>query len=229
MGGTRILSYVKKIDTTQVTKKEALVAKIEIIEKKVKMGARISSGSNSKQTYITPREFLDKIDIRFGIPSFDLAATEDQAITNKYFTERDDSLQKDWSKLPGLLWLNPPFRNISKWAHKCLVEGMRGSNILLLVPASVGANWYRKFCFGRADTYFLNGRICFIPGQPFMKDLMVCHFNKSNTGSCFVWDWKRDELLQSSKIQQEAALVDKMYQKLFTTPYYQNPMFHDGF
>jgi phage N-6-adenine-methyltransferase len=166
---------------------------------------RISTGPESKQDYSTPDEFVRAVERRWGPISFDLAADADNSKAPKnvagtgkknWFDEQDDSLVQEWHKLPGgLLWLNPPFRRIEPWAKKCAQESVlsRDHIILLLVPAAVGANWYAKWCYPFARTVALTGRICFIPGQPFPKDCMLCVYGPPEVedNQFEVWDWRK--------------------------------------
>lgn len=96
----------------------------------------------------------------------------------------------------GLLWLNCEFGDVTPWSERCLREMGDGANITLLTPA-VMANWFRDHIAGRADTYFLSGRVCFDGKNVFPKDCMVSHFHPGAEGRVALWDWKRDEILTS--------------------------------
>jgi hypothetical protein len=109
-----------------------------------------------------------------------------------------DSLVQDWAALTqkygGILWLNPPFRNIGPWSEKFWKESQRGANGFFLVPAATGSNWYLKSVWKKADRIFLNGRLPFMgKGQPaYNKDCMLCHFWPGATSEEWVWDWRKD-------------------------------------
>lgn len=93
----------------------------------------------------------------------DLAASEENAQASRHFSAEQNSLVQDWNAFGagGWLWLNPPYDNIDRWARKCVIEMQAGANILFLVPASVGSNWFRKYVEGIAKPIFLNGRLVF--------------------------------------------------------------------
>ena len=67
-----------------------------------------------------------------------------------------------------------------------------------LLPASVGANWFRDWVMCEADeVLFLNGRLAFMPERPtwlYPKDCMLVLYRdcprRSLTGFD-VWDWRR--------------------------------------
>jgi phage N-6-adenine-methyltransferase len=165
---------------------------------KTTSGVRQTTGKGlSRQDYGTPREFLDAVEKRFGTISWDLAAHADNKKALRWYGpgshDGEDSFAASWV-LPGrLLWLNPPFANIAPWAAKCAAHA-KVSEITMLVPASVGSNWFRDHVAGVADTYLLNGRMSFDGQNLFPKDCLLAHYSPRATGAIFVWDWKKDVL-----------------------------------
>jgi phage N-6-adenine-methyltransferase len=148
----------------------------------------------SKQDYETPLELIEAVKDRFGEIVLDLAASGHNAKAIQWIDEECDSLKQDWvqSAFPhigGLCWLNPPFGNIAPWAKKCAEESARGCRIAFLVPASVGANWWRDYVHGKAAVYFLNGRVCFDGVNGFPKDCALCLYGEPPGYE--VWTWKQ--------------------------------------
>lgn len=81
----------------------------------------------------------------------------------------------------GLLWLNPPYGNITPWAAKCAETAadprFLWRTLLLLVPASVDSNWYIEHVHSRAYVMPLSPRIKFVGHpQPYPRPLMLCTF-----------------------------------------------------
>ncbi len=147
----------------------------------------------SRQDYETPLSFLHAFETRFGPIGVDLAATEKNTKAHLFITPEEDSLSANWSTLSQWGWavwlfLNPPFGNIAPWAEKCSLESCRGCRIALLVPASVGANWYRDFVHDKARVFFLNGRISFDGKNPFPRDCLLALYGE--TPGYEVWTWK---------------------------------------
>lgn len=109
-----------------------------------------------------------------------------------------DSLAQDWAKLTkilgGVLWLNCEFNDCTTWAAKCAAERVRGANITLLTPASVGANWVRDVVAPNADIYLLNGRPSFDGEHPFPKDCMLAHFYPGAGNFMGIWNWRDDTI-----------------------------------
>ena len=200
-------------------------------------GARISSGSDSKQDYKTQVDLMAAITKRFGPITFDLAAHAANKQSPNYFAPCTgpegplpfddlaygiDAFDHPWHVLStnrfrregysGLLWLNCEFNDIAAWAARCRDEAKLGANILLLTPASVGANWFSELIAPYADTYLLKPRLSFIPKQTYNKDCMISHFvspevrssgkfkvvgaPEGNVRSLEIWNWKKDKIEQ---------------------------------
>ena len=165
------------------------------------MGARISTGTNNKQDYATPADFMAAMTARFGPIAFDLAAHAGNAKSPNYFapvTGREgplpfdpkaygmDAFDHSWSDLScnrfrndgrkGLLWLNCEFNDIPRWVTRVKEEAEKGADILSLTPASVGSVWFDELVAPSANVYLLRPRISFIPGEPYNKDCMLAHF-----------------------------------------------------
>lgn len=161
----------------------------------MKTGASFARGQ-SKQDYATPKEFIAAVENKFGKLVFDLAATKDNSVCGLNYFGADstfgiDSFEQDWTKLKGLLWLNPPFDNIAPWAEKCretYLAGKYSRTILLLTPASIGSNWFKDCVWQRARVFALNGRLCFDGKAPYPKDCMLSVFGLPPGFE--VWKWK---------------------------------------
>lgn len=161
----------------------------EAIEVREVTGASFARGK-SKQDYRTPREFLRAVEFRFGTIQFDLAASE-RYVCAEFFSEADDALKQKWPT-DKLCWLNPPFGNIAPWARKCGEEArLFGVRVLLLVPASIGSNWYWHNCAPHAHTLCLHPRLTFVGAHdPYPKDLMLCAFGPDKRGQVDRWIWR---------------------------------------
>jgi len=153
--------------------------------------------NNSKQDYATPAPFIAAALARLRINrfNFDFAADASNHKAAKYWTEKDNALNKtpaEWAKAcrGGWGWLNPPFKDIAPWAAACAAAEDQGAHIAFLVPASVGANWFVDSIHHRALVLGLNGRLDFIPGNHFPKDCMLCLFGPTISPGFDVWCWK---------------------------------------
>lgn len=153
----------------------------------------------SEQTVGTPPEFLAAVRGRFGMIGWDLAATADNSVAGcfAYFgpgsLDGEDSLAQDWPKAK-LCWLNPPFGNIAPFAAKACLESKRGVRTAMLVPASVGSNWFASYVFGKAAVLAIRPRLTFV-GQkdPYPKDLILCLYGPWSPPGFALWNWKSGE------------------------------------
>lgn len=147
----------------------------------------------SRQDYRTPAVFLDAVRRRFGLTAFaiDLAASEENAVAPLFYTEAEDALQQPWrTKSREFGWCNPPFANIAPWVRKAWRESRIGARVLMLVPAGVGANWWRDHVDGKAFVLFLNGRITFVgETMPYPKDCVLLVYGPDVAPGQAVWSW----------------------------------------
>jgi phage N-6-adenine-methyltransferase len=147
----------------------------------------------SKQDYATPWEFVKAAAAKVHIRKFwiDLAASDHNTKADVWI--RSDSLAADWSMPDGeWAWLNPPFDNIAPWAEKCAQTARDNKGrIAFLVPAAVGANWFRDYVYrAHAHTLFLNGRITFDGcTDPYPKDCMLVLYGFGYQWND-IWTWR---------------------------------------
>jgi phage N-6-adenine-methyltransferase len=152
-------------------------------------GAAMNRGG-SKQDYETLDDFIDAVMKRFGPIDWGLAARVDNAKAMRHITPEKDSLKTDWCHFAGVLWLNPPFDNITPWAKKCADSIGVARRILLLTPASIGANWFRDHVHGKALVLALNGRLTFKgTDAPYPKDCILSVFGLAPGFD--VWSWRK--------------------------------------
>lgn len=129
----------------------------------------------SKQDYRTPPEFIDAVKTLLEIDRFDIdiAADDDNAVADCYFSERHSAFEApNWVGEGGWNWLNPPYNNIKHWVRRAHAEAYFDKvRTAVLIPASVGANWWRDYVHFKSEVLFLNGRITFQGcDAPYPKD-----------------------------------------------------------
>jgi phage N-6-adenine-methyltransferase len=153
--------------------------------------------ARSVQDVATPRDFLDAVERRFGPIALDLAANAGNSVKgNKYFGPGStlgctDSLGCDWTTYGGLLWLNPPYGDLTTWAKKCAEERARGARIALLAPASTGSIWFAEHVWPHAYVLLLRPRLTFVGHTaPYPKDLMLALYEPGGLRGIDLWRWK---------------------------------------
>lgn len=152
----------------------------------------------SEQDVQTPPAFLKAVKNRFldGEEfNYDLAASAENTVAEHFYDEEADSLIQDWSALAGISWCNPPYGNIEPWVAKACAETRKGAEVLMLLPASVGSNWWRTYVDKKAWVLFLNGRLTFVGHKsPYPKDLALLYYNRvfTDMSSYSIWNWREN-------------------------------------
>lgn len=162
-------------------------------------GASYNTG-NSKQDVGTPREFIAAVEAKYGKLHLDLASTPELAKCDAYITPEEDTFKVDWVEIldervltnefyPNS-WLNPPFKRLKPWMERCFNYSAE-MNILVLVPASTGSNWFADYVFKKAHVDFIRPRLIF-EGEtdPYPKDLMLVRYGPNVSPGFDCWKWK---------------------------------------
>lgn len=120
----------------------------------------------------TPQWLYDSLNKEFNFTT-DLACTEENKKAPVGITEKDDSLRKDWHKIDGWLWLNPPYSPLKPWIQKAQKEFLLGAKIVMLVPPHITSRYFQEV---------LPSQIRFIVGRvPFWKDGVLMKGNTSDS------------------------------------------------
>lgn len=152
----------------------------------------------SIQSYGTPPDFLRALKRALGISSFsvDLAADEKNAVADRFYTADMDSLNQSWDTDGRWAYCNPPFGHILPWVHKAYTERLQNNaRVAMLLPASVGSNWWRDWVHDKCRVWFLNRRLTFV-GQtdPYPKDCAILLYSRYLNPGYHCWDWMNDDL-----------------------------------
>jgi len=118
---------------------------------------------NTETPLIFVQQVQKYLDIKF---KYDMAADSNNFKAPYYFTEKDDSLSMDWP-LDGWCWLNPTFKNLTKWIKKCKEQKDRGCCIVSIWPLSCDKNQIETFT--KSSVFVIHGRI-----WPNVRGCMLC-------------------------------------------------------
>lgn len=151
----------------------------------------------SESSVGTPTEFINAVEKRWGSIAVDLAADAENCKGKTFISAEMDSFKFDWGAMEGVLWLNPPYSNIEPWVKKasedCKKPLVRQRRILVLIPASVGTNYFAKYIHGHARVYFLSPRLKFEGHKnPYPKDLILCVYGEDTGYEPWRWDVDRE-------------------------------------
>ena len=140
--------------------------------------------SSKKMNWETPQKMFDKWNEEFHF-TLDPCAEASTAKCDKFYTIEDDGLTKDWSN--EVVFCNPPYgKAISKWVEKCYNESLKGTTIVLLIPARTDTRYFHKFIYNKpnVEIRFIKGRLYFLlDGQrlnpaPFPSILVIFNNKK---------------------------------------------------
>lgn len=115
--------------------------------------------SSKTDLWSTPQNFFDKLDEEFHF-TLDVCALPENAKCEKFYTPEDDGLHQPWD---GVVWCNPPYgRQIGKWVYVGLLASLlRGSTVVMLLPARTDTKWFHDWIYGQAEIRFVKGRLKF--------------------------------------------------------------------
>lgn len=117
--------------------------------------------SSETDLWTTPQDFYDTLNYRFHF-TLDPCATPENAKCEKFYTEADDGLSKDWEG--ETVFMNPPYgRVIGRWVDKAWQEGMKpGTTVVCLIPARTDTSYWHTYVIGGgAEVEFVKGRLKF--------------------------------------------------------------------
>jgi len=118
------------------------------------MNVHFSSETNE---WSTPQDFFDQLNKEFKF-NLDPTSTKENAKCKKFFTEKDNGLEKSWDGFR--VFCNPPYgREIGKWVKKGS-ESM-GGVVVMLLPARTDTRYFHEYIYNKAEIRFLKGRLKF--------------------------------------------------------------------
>ena len=114
--------------------------------------------TRKKVDYETPPEIFDPLNDEFGF-TLDVAANDDNAKCERYFTELQDGLVQPWD---GVCWMNPPFgRVMKKWVKKAYDEWKNGTTVVCLLPSRTNTAWWHDWVIP-SEVRFIRGEVKFV-------------------------------------------------------------------
>lgn len=109
----------------------------------------------------TPRELFDALDAEFGF-GLDAAASDDNALCERYYTRRDNALWFNWDARGGAAWCNPPYgQEIARWVRKCYEQSQIGMVVVMLIPARTDTTYWHQYVMRAAEIRFVRLRLRF--------------------------------------------------------------------
>lgn len=107
----------------------------------------------------TPPYLFELLNARFGFTG-DVAASDSNHLCLNYYTKDRDALNQDWFRVS---YCNPPYSTgwIDKFLKKAYEESLLGKTVVVLIPADVSTDYFRKYCMKAAEWIIIEGRVKF--------------------------------------------------------------------
>ena len=115
--------------------------------------------SSETNEWATPVDFFNRLHEEFNF-TLDPCASRENHKCDRYFTEADDGLSKQWS--PHTVFMNPPYgRAIKDWVKKAYDESKLGATVVCLIPSRTDTQYWHKYCMKANEIRFIKGRLHF--------------------------------------------------------------------
>lgn len=127
--------------------------------------------ASQQQSSYTPVQFRDAWRTPPGVFNYlnstynfdiDLAADEENARCQTYFTERYNALDFDWYRCGQSGWCNPPYSRQQAFIDKAIEQAKRGFITVMLIPCFNGQAYWQKIYDSGAHVTNIIGRLSFL-------------------------------------------------------------------
>ncbi|HCT2143257.1 TPA: phage N-6-adenine-methyltransferase [Raoultella ornithinolytica] len=96
----------------------------------------------------------------------DAAAAAHNALCRKFITAEQNTIETPWAdylSIPGYVWLNPPYSDITPFVKKAAAESANQIGTVMLVPADTSVGWFKEAIQTASEVRFITaGRLAFI-------------------------------------------------------------------
>lgn len=137
--------------------------------------------AEERNEWFTPDDLFREIEHRYGPFDIDAAASEKNAKCDLFYDEQADGLSQPWE---GVVWCNPPYKNIIDWVRKAFNECRCGrcKRAVLLLPAQTSTAWFHDYALKYGDLYWVRGKRKFggAKGSAIMPSLVVVFYSECN-------------------------------------------------
>ncbi|MXS68461.1 phage N-6-adenine-methyltransferase [Enterobacter hormaechei] len=159
---------------------------------------------DQRDLWRTPPALFASLDAEFCF-QLDAAAAPHNALCRKFITVEQNTLETPWAdylSIPGYVWLNPPYSNITPFVKKDATESANQIGTVMLVPADTSVGWFREAIQTASEVRFITaGRLAFInpvTGKPVSgnnKGSMLIIWRPYPRTHCHFATVDRDELM----------------------------------
>ncbi|AVC45314.1 phage N-6-adenine-methyltransferase [Citrobacter amalonaticus] len=120
---------------------------------------------DQRDLWRTPPAFFASLNAEFCF-QLDAAAAPHNALCRKFITAEQNTLETPWVdylSIPGYVWLNPPYSDITPFVKKAAAESANQIGTVMLVPADTSVGWFKDAIQTASEVRFITaGRLAFI-------------------------------------------------------------------
>lgn len=159
---------------------------------------------DQRDLWRTPPALFAALDAEFCF-QLDAAAAPHNALCRKFITAEQNTLETPWAdylSIPGYVWLNPPYSDITPFVKKAAAESANQIGTVMLVPADTSVGWFKEAIQTASEVRFITaGRLAFInpvTGKPVSgnnKGSMLIIWRPYPRTHCHFATVDRDELM----------------------------------
>nr|WP_273968101.1 phage N-6-adenine-methyltransferase [Enterobacter cancerogenus] len=159
---------------------------------------------DQRDLWRTPPALFASLDAEFCF-QLDAAAAPHNALCRKFITAEQNTLETPWAdylNVPGYVWLNPPYSDITPFVKKAAAESANQIGTVMLVPADTSVGWFKEAIQTASEVRFITaGRLAFInpvTGKPVSgnnKGSMLIIWRPNPRTHCHFATVDRDDLM----------------------------------
>ncbi|MBG0672920.1 phage N-6-adenine-methyltransferase [Enterobacter hormaechei] len=159
---------------------------------------------DQRDLWRTPPALFASLNAEFCF-QLDAAAAPHNALCRKFITAEQNTLETPWAdylNVPGYVWLNPPYSDITPFVKKAAAESANQIGTVMLVPADTSVGWFKEAIQTASEVRFITaGRLAFInpvTGKPISgnnKGSMLIIWRPYPRTHCHFATVDRDELM----------------------------------
>ncbi len=159
---------------------------------------------DQRDLWRTPPALFAALNAEFCF-QLDAAAAPHNALCRKLITAEQNTLETPWAdylNVPGYVWLNPPYSDITPFVKKAATESANQIGTVMLVPADTSVGWFKEAIQTASEVRFITaGRLAFInpvTGKPVSgnnKGSMLIIWRPYPRTHCHFATVDRDELM----------------------------------
>ncbi len=159
---------------------------------------------DQRDLWRTPPALFAALNAEFCF-QLDAAAAPHNALCRKFITAEQNTLETPWAdylNVPGYVWLNPPYSDITPFVKKAAAESANQIGTVMLVPADTSVGWFKEAIQTASEVRFITaGRLAFInpvTGKPVSgnnKGSMLIIWRPYPRTHCHFATVDRDELM----------------------------------